>query len=86
MVKFSSMQPLYLRSQHRNYLIQTTKGNANVLISHDLNAAKIAQQFGGSTAIGPIMQGLKNSAIELSRGCSADDVDYLIALTAVQAQ
>lgn len=64
------------------------QGDANIFIFPNLEAAnigyKIAQRIGGAEAIGPILQGLAHPANDLSRGCNADDVYNLIAVTCAQ--
>ena len=64
-------------------------GDANILVFPNLDAGnigyKIAQRMGGYEALGPLLQGLKKTVHDLSRGCSVDDVINIASIASIQS-
>lgn len=62
----------------KKFPTSTIKGDANILITPDLNSGNILykamERFGGFTCAGPMIQGFKMPLADLSRGSTVEDI------------
>ncbi len=65
-------------------------GKANVLIFPNLDAGnisyKLAQRLAGARVVGPLLEGIKKPASDLSRGCLVEEIVDTVVATVVRAQ
>ena len=67
---------------HKKFPTSTIGGQANILITPDLNSGNILykslERFGGFTCAGPIIQGFEKPLADLSRGSTIEDIKLTI--------
>lgn len=83
----SAIEPDVAKRKAPNSVIQ---GDANVFIFPDLDAGniayKITERIGKAIALGPLLQGLSKPWMDLSRGCSVDDIVNVSAIACVKCE